>query len=673
MPGPSRARRWLEFTARWLAVAAVVFAPWLFGATDPWIYLLLFEVVGLGLIVWLVMLAGYTDVPVTVPGGTTALGLFLGFAALQALPVPGAVVAWLNPTAAVLAAQARALGVRLQAAGLPGLEALRQLPSTLSLCPSASLRSLYLLVMCCGVFLVLAHTVRHWAQLRRVAMVLVCSGFVMALIALVHKFSGSREIFWFRPPRYGGDIFGPFSNRNHFAAHMNLLFGVALGLLLSSRYVRDVIGWPTWRDRLAWLSSRRGSRMVLAGFTVVLVTGAVCASMSRGAILSLVATVGALTVAALVRRGRSEVRSGLVLALAMVLLAALWLGGEPLVQRLATLAHVTRHPLEQHRLVVTRDTWRLFCAYPLVGCGFGAFGHVFSTFQSPGLEFRWLHAHNDWAQLLAEGGAVGAGLFLLAIAGFALHVARRFERVNRQARAMVFGLLIGLVAIALHSLVDYSLRKPANALLLSAVAGLVVAGANLRDEGTGRRTAEAVHTPEPESLPVRPAPWRRALVLAVLVGLTVLMFVAARELRGELAFARFLYFAKVAGRTADPRELALALSAARGEAEQVLAEGRAAPDALAEITAVFQQWGMHPDLDRMFRTQLIELSSTSAALAVAQAPADYLTWLSLARACALLGGWDEAELCLEHARRLTLHGGQVRMFVPPPPRRDAPK
>jgi hypothetical protein len=516
-------------------------------------------------------------------------------------------------------------------------------------------------VMYAGVILVLGHTIRHWGQLRRVAMVIVVSGFLMALIGLLHKFSGSREIFWFRAPRYGGDIFGPFSNRNHFAAHMNMVFGVALGLFLSSRYVRDMMGWPTWRDRLAWLSSRRASRMVLASFTIVLVTGAVCASMSRGAILSLCLAVILLAVILLVRRKGEEYRSGMVLVLAMVIVAVLWMGGEPLWRRIGSLGAVAVNPLEDYRLMVTRDTVRLFMSYPITGCGFGCFSHVFSAFQSPGLEFRWLHAHNDWMQVFAEGGAVGAGIVLVGLVGWLRYLRIRAAKAPLHIQLMVLGLLTGLATVAIHSAVDYGLRKPANALLFSAMIGLTVAGMNIGDAGVSAEARAAARGPR------RRSGLRRLVLLLALAGTATMMVAFWKDLRGELAFARFLYFGKMADKARTPAETATAIAAACSEAEQVLADARRNPDALTEVTAAYQKWSLNEALDRDFRTRLVEASVGCAGLAVAAAPTDYLAWLELARACAMLGFWDEAEVCLTHARQLVRHGSQVRMFRSPTP------
>ena len=89
----------------------------------------------------------------------------------------------------------------------------------------------------------------------------------------------------------------------------------------------------------------------------------------------------------------------------LVAAAVVWTGWKPVVERMGSLADVARDPVGNSRYAATMSTWSMFQAAPALGCGFGAFQHVFPRFQDPRIQFgRWLHAHNDWVQLLAEGG-----------------------------------------------------------------------------------------------------------------------------------------------------------------------------------------------------------------------------------------------------------------------------
>ena len=156
-------------------------------------------------------------------------------------------------------------------------------------------------------------------------------------------------------------------------------------------------------------------------------------------------------------------------------------------------------------MVATRDTLAMFKRMPVFGGGFGSYHHLFPLFQSKEISLRrWSFAHNDYAQLLAEGGVIGAFLVVLGGVFFVAIIRRRFSHASKAGRLMVGGLSVGILAIALHSIVDFSLHMPGNALLLATLCGMSVAAVHLRDDpkrsSRGRlRKHESKKTPEEEA------------------------------------------------------------------------------------------------------------------------------------------------------------------------------
>jgi hypothetical protein len=654
----AKTQRIMESLARWTVLCSVVLAAWLFGASDPWVHLPLSQVIGAGILLWLVTLVAYGSNDIAAPRFTLSLGVLAVFVALQIAPLGDSVVSKLNPVAAQSTVTARQLLDAAQTAVPPQSRIpVPELRSCLSFAPAATARSVYLFLIYVGIFLVVANTSRTWSHLRGATMLLVCSGFIMALVSLLHRFSGSQEVFWFHTPRYGGNIFGPFSNRNHFAAHMNMLFGVALGQFLASRQTREILSWPAWRDRLAWLSSGEASQMALSGFTVLMLAGAVSASLSRGALLSLLLTVTALIILVRIRQGeKSAVRSATWVALVALFAAVLWFGGAPLAKRIGKLTDIVRNPFEDFRTIVTWDTARLYMRCPAFGCGFGSFRHAFPTCQSPGLEFRWLHAHNDWAQLFAEGGTIGAVLFGFAIWTWGRDIARRFKQAPQRCRLLVVGLLTGICTLAIHSLVDYSLHKPANAMLLAAMAGLCTAAARLCPQDARQRARFFDTTTKP------PRKLVRLVALLLVFGFWSTLILHSGDMHGEIAFARLLYYSRLTRGDAPASAKRVAVAAAAREADLVLQRVAYDPDAFAECTTLLLEWGLDASLERSFRTDLVHKALHCGWRAVQAAPTDYLCWLGLARAQMSLGLWDGAETSLEQARQLVVHPKQVRMF-----------
>jgi putative inorganic carbon (HCO3(-)) transporter len=118
----------------------------------------------------------------------------------------------------------------------------------------------------------------------------------------------------------------------------------------------------------------------------------------------------------------------------------------------------------------------LIRAYPLFGCGLGGYETAFSRFKISGVLVTDDFVHNDYLQLLAELGLLG---FVIG-AALAFSVVRMASRsaVNTsdpEARYFAVACAGALSTIALHSLADFNLYIPANAMLLAWIAGMAVA------------------------------------------------------------------------------------------------------------------------------------------------------------------------------------------------------
>jgi tetratricopeptide (TPR) repeat protein len=217
---------------------------------------------------------------------------------------------------------------------------------------------------------------------------------------------------------------------------------------------------------------------------------------------------------------------------------------------------------------------------------------------------------------------------------------------------------VGLAAIAVHSLIDYSLHKPANAFLLAALCGMSVAAVSIPSRSTRRRT-EAV--PESHEALLR----QLRLRLGAVAGLMVLLVLAAGEvsdLRGELASARFRYFGRLADARRDPKELERAVEAATADAELVLQFDQNNPEAVGETSLTCLDWAGREDLGPLLRLRLGDLAARAGLLAVRAAPSDCDAWLGLARALAALGLQEQADICLERAQSLAPPGTVLRLL-----------
>jgi O-antigen ligase len=109
------------------------------------------------------------------------------------------------------------------------------------------------------------------------------------------------------------------------------------------------------------------------------------------------------------------------------------------------------------------------------GVGPGHYDYRFPAYRPELIQKRPGHAHNDYLNLLADWGTVGGVIVLAGMAAFVAGLQKtwkyvrpsenNFSRVSSNRLAFFLGASTGLLALAVHSVVDFNLHVPANAIL----------------------------------------------------------------------------------------------------------------------------------------------------------------------------------------------------------------
>ena len=173
------------------------------------------------------------------------------------------------------------------------------------------------------------------------------------------------------------------------------------------------------------------------------------------------------------------------------------------------------------RITYWSATLGLIGEFPLLGTGLGTYMHSFRRYN-PVLEQVLVdHAHNDYLELLAEAGTVG---FLLVVGGLGWFCWRTlkhwFTRHDPEVLGIVLGGLTSVLAIGLHSLVDFNLHIPANALLLSVILGLTAVAVHLRQhQGRSVVVFRVMELRLPRPLRLAMHPLALVLMLALALGI----------------------------------------------------------------------------------------------------------------------------------------------------------
>jgi O-antigen ligase len=262
---------------------------------------------------------------------------------------------------------------------------------------------------------------------------------------------------------YSGTGLGLFANRNHFAA----LFYITIPFAAAW-----VVGVIVDRRPAAVLRA-----VIFSLLYAVLLLGLGMARSRAGLVLGVFAGAGSLALAWASSERAEAKRPGPLITAAISL-------GVFLIMNFALLGIVERLETdvsEDYRFeIATHSTQAARAFFPL-GSGFGTFIPVYRMFE-PVSAFKTVyanHAHNDWLELLVEGGLpaailAGAGVLWLAVA-----VVRLWRLAPRDRGALDLAMQraasIAIVLLLLHSIVDYPLRTTAILVVFSFCCGLLIA------------------------------------------------------------------------------------------------------------------------------------------------------------------------------------------------------
>lgn len=407
-----------------LAVLAAVPVP-LASVDDPWRALSAAILAGGAALFFAARAA--KRVPITVPHAAIAGAAFLAIAAMQLLPIE---VGNGDATGLLFDGESR---------------------SSPSVVPARTLARLGEVAALLALFVVVA-IVLHETRRRRI--------FALALVGIATVFAShglAVAAGWFDVPWTGQDpsvVSSTFFNRNHLAGLLAVAILTGLGRLLSRAHGNR----PRPVERLFLAAA-----LVVCGIALV-------GTGSRGGVVA--TTCGAF---AFVIAGAPKPRRAILLAVGVIVASiAASLAPDSFVDRVTAiddeLATAGRRP------DIWLGAWNAFLAFPLFGSGLGTFGDVSVGWQSATVPGHVEHAHCDPLQIAVECGLFGFAIAALAFALWLREALRAIRTTPAAHRLPIAGAMAAVVAVVVHSLVEFDLQIPANATWVAAIAGLAVAG-----------------------------------------------------------------------------------------------------------------------------------------------------------------------------------------------------
>jgi O-antigen ligase len=261
---------------------------------------------------------------------------------------------------------------------------------------------------------------------------------------------------------------GTFVNRNHFAGLLAMLLPFAaiagVNLMTRSRNRNGIAGYA------------------FGAIVAPIMMLAIVQSLSRmgfvAMALSLLAMLFVYSMTELSPRRRWF--AVCVVVLGMALSAVLM----PTQRVVARLLQTGTEGSSLTRVELWKSALNLWRHYPVFGSGAGSFEFVIPRYEVSPMSYTADFAHNDYLQGLAELGIVGFCVPLCFLVYMLILAIRSVRFANSRAiRSLALACFGALVAILVHSLADFNLYIPSNAMLVSWICGMIAGLAALQQVG----------------------------------------------------------------------------------------------------------------------------------------------------------------------------------------------
>jgi O-antigen ligase len=265
-------------------------------------------------------------------------------------------------------------------------------------------------------------------------------GTALAVFAIAQMATSNGRVYWTFPPPPNSSILGPFLNRDHYCAFIELVLPLAL--------------WEAVRNtRSAWLF----------GAPAALMYASVIAGLSRAGSILATLEVLAIILPALAARRRASAgnRTRAIAAAALIVFFATFVGWEELIARFDDKdPYAGRREFARSSLLMIRDK-------PLTGFGLGSWLIVYPRYAVMDMGMETWHAHNDWMEWACDGGIPFLVLMLI-------------PAVRASWLSLRFPWGLGVMAASMHATVDFPFQRYATLLLFF----LLIAALDARNRET---------------------------------------------------------------------------------------------------------------------------------------------------------------------------------------------
>jgi O-antigen ligase/tetratricopeptide (TPR) repeat protein len=301
-------------------------------------------------------------------------------------------------------------------------------------------------------FAILNHLHRQ-SSIQIVVLVLVFLGMTISFYALYQFVTKSNYVWHFvKPAMYAKRSSGTFICPNHLAGFLEMILPFGLAYVFMGRF--------------------RSLTKVVLGYASLIILAGIGVTFSRGGWLASGLALTAFF--ALLLRERTYRLPAAVFLTVLIGAGAAVVWKTPQTQERWQNLLITPK-IENIRFRLWESAVRMWHDHFWWGVGPGHYDYLFPQYRAWDVQNRPDRVHNDYLNTLVDLGIAGASLVAAAWLSLYWGVFRTWKFIRRSPNdlsakksnkpAFVLGAAVGLLAILLHSFVDFNMHMPANAIL----------------------------------------------------------------------------------------------------------------------------------------------------------------------------------------------------------------
>src|SRR6266481_456851 len=303
-----------------------------------------------------------------------------------------------------------------------------------------------------ALFFIILNNLYSQEKAQIIAITLVLLGMAISFYA-IYQFLTDSDRVWQTFASYAHRASGTYISPNHLGGFLEMLVPLGLSMTVVSR-LKPLL-------------------KVLLGYSVLVMAGGIAVTVSRGTWIS---TAAALVIFFGALFFHDKFRLPSFILLFVILMAGGFFFPKTHIFQMRTRQLFSNGKVDTDlRLDLWRPAVKVWQENPWWGAGPAHFDFRFRKYRPENVQLQPERAHNDYLNALTDWGIVGLTIVMTGLALIFLGVIRtwRFvrgvpsdlEQKSSNKFAFVVGGSAGLVAALVHSMVDFNMHIPANALI----------------------------------------------------------------------------------------------------------------------------------------------------------------------------------------------------------------